>query len=506
MIDLYGRIKMIPLKKLLPHITVVISYFFVLLFCYASISKILDFENFQVQLAQSPLLSAYAGLVSYAVIIIELITTSLLCVPARRLVGLYVSLGLMAAFTIYIYLILNYSDFIPCSCGGILEKLGWTEHLIFNIGCIVLALIGIFLEEKNSKKHRLQPLFYSGSIVIASSLVVIILFVTSEYIIKKENNFTRRFMLHPILEDKRLDLKINSYYFAGLDNGKIYLGNVTAPLLITSVDTSLENLQSAKVGLDRTDHSFRSLQLQVKNSQYYLYDGSVPVIYRGKIGDGIANTISYRDAYFTQLAVLDSVSFAIRTQSRQNLQYTLADLNLSKEPKLQMYPSILTRQVDGVFDVDGKLTLGHNTDNLLYVYTYRNEYLTLDRNMNLLRKLHTIDTTTVAKIQVKNLADGTHKMGAPPLKVNGTVTANRNLLFVHSSLKGRHESSKMWQKASVVDIYRTDQQEYIGSFYIENKEKTRFSYMMADDRYLYVLIDNDLKRYRFREPISKYFN
>lgn len=33
----------------------------VLLFVYAAISKLLDFENFRIQLGQSPLLSAFAG-------------------------------------------------------------------------------------------------------------------------------------------------------------------------------------------------------------------------------------------------------------------------------------------------------------------------------------------------------------------------------------------------------------------------------------------------------------
>ena len=82
----------------------------------------MDFGNFQVQIAQSPLLSAYAGFISYATIIVELLIVVTLIVPKFRLIGLYSSMGIMIAFTIYIYLILNFSDFVPCSCGGLLEK------------------------------------------------------------------------------------------------------------------------------------------------------------------------------------------------------------------------------------------------------------------------------------------------------------------------------------------------------------------------------------------------
>jgi len=126
-----------------------VSYFFIVLFIYASVSKLLDFENFQVQIAQSPLLSSYAGFISHLVIIVELIIVLLLSIPRIKKIGLYASMALMVAFTIYIYLILNFSDFVPCSCGGILEKLGWTEHLVFNMVCVVLTLIGIILQENN---------------------------------------------------------------------------------------------------------------------------------------------------------------------------------------------------------------------------------------------------------------------------------------------------------------------------------------------------------------------
>lgn len=127
------------MKTIYKFIPIFASFFFILLFIYAAASKMLDFENFQVQLAQSPLLSAYAGFISYGVIGIEIGIAALLMFQQGRKIGLYASFAIMVAFTVYIYLILNYSDFVPCSCGGILEKMGWTEHLIFNIGCTVLA-------------------------------------------------------------------------------------------------------------------------------------------------------------------------------------------------------------------------------------------------------------------------------------------------------------------------------------------------------------------------------
>jgi len=43
----------------------------------------------------------------------------------------------------YVAGIVFISPYTPCSCGGIITLLSWPEHLLFNIGLIVLALIAI---------------------------------------------------------------------------------------------------------------------------------------------------------------------------------------------------------------------------------------------------------------------------------------------------------------------------------------------------------------------------
>lgn len=478
-----------------------ISYFFILLFCYAGGSKVRDFENFQVQIAQSPLLSAYAGFVSYATIISEVVIVLLLVVPKSRLIGLYASLGIMSAFTVYIYLILNYSDFVPCSCGGILEKMGWTEHLIFNIVCVLLAVGGIVLIEINKKRKITSYLIPISLVTCVSLLLVLYLFYSSEYIIKKENNFTRRFLIHPVIEEKTFNLKVNSFYFSGSDNDKIYLGNVTAPLVFTTIDKNLSTLHQKRIKLPRTDLPFRNLQLQTWNKYFFISDGSVPVIFRGKIDQDFAGILSYQDAYFTQMAVLDSMRFALRTQSKYTQQYTLASLDLNRKPKTILYPNLLQKQVDGVFDSDGKLIVSHNEQKLAYVYSYRNQYLLTDLNFNLVGRYKTIDTVNKTKITVKAMEDGRHKMTVPALKGNKNSFCSQNLLFVESGLMGKYEPRKSWQQNSVIDIYRTDRHEYVGSFYIKKRKGKSISDMFVTDTNLFVIIGDEIIKYKFTRPI-----
>jgi hypothetical protein len=54
----------------------------------------------------------------------------------------------------YIYLILEYSEFVPCSCGGILENMGWKSHLIFNGICVIIAGFAIVLAERHQGQNN----------------------------------------------------------------------------------------------------------------------------------------------------------------------------------------------------------------------------------------------------------------------------------------------------------------------------------------------------------------
>lgn len=124
---------------------ITICYLTALLFIYAATSKVLDYENFIIQLGQSPLLSAFARWMSATVPMTEIILAIGLFIPRLRFVSLLGSFTLMVMFTAYIYIILNYSAFVPCSCGGVLEKMTWNQHLIFNFIFVVLIGIAITL-------------------------------------------------------------------------------------------------------------------------------------------------------------------------------------------------------------------------------------------------------------------------------------------------------------------------------------------------------------------------
>lgn len=124
----------------------IICFLFVVLFTYAALNKLADFQKFKIQVGQSPMLAGFGDSIPWMVIVLELCIVAMLIFPRLRLAGLFASFCLMTMFTVYIYAILNFSAYVPCSCGGVLEKLGWSEHLMFNIFFVFLGLVGIILQ------------------------------------------------------------------------------------------------------------------------------------------------------------------------------------------------------------------------------------------------------------------------------------------------------------------------------------------------------------------------
>ena len=137
----------LPIKR--SSIVESISALFILLFVYTAVSKLSDYAGFVSTLSRSPLVGNKAGAIGWALPVVELLVTLLLFIPRTRKYGLYASLALMVFFTGYLtYMIYFTTGDLPCSCGGVLNKMSWKQHLVFNIIFTLLGLTGVLLARK----------------------------------------------------------------------------------------------------------------------------------------------------------------------------------------------------------------------------------------------------------------------------------------------------------------------------------------------------------------------
>lgn len=121
------------------HIISVISAILILVFSYAAMCKLLDLRLFVAQLDTHPLLHHFSKKLSWSLPAAELGLCVLLILPGTRKVGLYGAAALLGIFIIYLSVMLLSGDHLPCSCGGIINGLGWTGHLFLNISLLSLA-------------------------------------------------------------------------------------------------------------------------------------------------------------------------------------------------------------------------------------------------------------------------------------------------------------------------------------------------------------------------------
>ena len=446
---------------------------FMLLWVYAATAKLLEFEAFSIQLGQSPLLSAYAGILVWLVPLSEYVLSTLLLIPKTKNIGLYGSLCLMTAFTTYIIIILNYADFVPCSCGGILEALSWTEHLLFNGFCIILILLVLFINRlsfSNQSQHRslangLLPL---GSGMLFSSVMVIVLFLTSEKQIHRNNAFIRRYIPHVFDQKQVYDLGVNSYYIAGLTADSIYLGNSTAPFTLLSFDKNLSDFNSSQIKLENaSDIKFLASKVKVNDSVLLLYDGTVPVLFSGALQ---SRKITPRRTpfYFTKLQPLASNRYAFTSRAAATNENELGLYSYADTSGFKLIPQILERQVDGIFDVEGFLTFNEELQRIIYVYRFRNEYLIMDTNLNEVHRKKLIDTISIAQLQIDTIAGkGQRKLGSNTIHVSNTIATSGKQLYVHSKRLGKYEP-ELDDGRSIVDVYDLNKGLYTHSLYLQH--------------------------------------
>ena len=474
-----------------------VCFLYIVLFTYAAISKLIDFENFQTQLGQSPLLSAYAASISFLVIFAELGLVVALSLRVSRIKALYLSVGLMTVFTTYIILILNFSSFIPCSCGGILEKLGWNEHLIFNLFFIFIGSCSLLLHQYD-KKGIISLLL----IVVSSVLFVVFLFLSSEDTMQKQNPFIRRFT--PNVASRTLTKNLNNYgfYFAGQSNGKIYLGNTISPLTIIEFDSTLQHKKQYSIELIPDTLPFRAVKTKIVGAHFFLYDGSIPIIYRGLVSDWKATIWVTKKPYFTTLQPIDSTLCVFRGQQLGTYENILGTIALDDSLKIRKQKHLLQKQIDGIFDTDGTLTYSEGLKKIVYTYFYRNQFIVADTALQLVHRVTTIDTTTKAKLKVVRVKkSGDSKLAAPPYTVNLRSAAFNELLFNQSGLRGRYESKKNWDHASIIDVYDITNKIYLFSFYIYHENKMNMSDLLITEKALYAIVGHQIVKYTFGTPM-----
>lgn len=312
-------------------------------------------------------------------------------------------------------------------------------------------------------------------------------------------NFKRK-IIYNFDSRVRLDIKFNSYYLAGYVNGSIYLGNVTLGQRLLKIDTTLKKIREITITPDDPVSNHNGLfKTTIDSNRYYFANGETMSSY----SDTVENWRPKADKIFVPFF---KTFIPLKSGSRV---YTYVSADTRQNSLLKVYSSgqmiennkVLEKQVDGIFCTAGTLDYNKRLNVLTYVYTYRNEILVVDTNLQLVKKIKTIDPIDSARFKVSTIkSTNSSVLTSEPVVVNTKSFNWKQYLFVQSNIRGMNEDLVRFKHSAVIDIYDLQLGKYIYSVYIGNPDGVPVTQLKIFNDYLYALSSHFIYKYKIALP------
>ena len=141
----------------------IICTLLILLFVYTASSKLVDLPKSYHEMDNQPFQNWMTPYLLWGISLSELTVAGMLLFNKTKKAGLWGSLILMTLFTGYITaILLRFFDRVPCSCGGVVRKLGWYNHLYFNLFFMLISIIGLLLlRKKRPEQSQLTEIVFT---------------------------------------------------------------------------------------------------------------------------------------------------------------------------------------------------------------------------------------------------------------------------------------------------------------------------------------------------------
>lgn len=338
-------------------------------------------------------------------------------------------------------------------------------------------------------------------------LMLCCLIITIAYLLTldtKDNGFQRKIKASNLKAIKVIQLPPGLFYFAGIDRSKLYLKNLDVATVVYSVDFSLTTLRKDNLGLkSEINIKNKTVNIGVVDTAAYVtgsQSGTLTII--PKTG-GAVHHFKNPDLWLDQTTLLSGDAMVGRavTLSGDRLQMKLIRFNYRKNQIEKEHP--LKEQASGIFSTDGILQGDERGKSLFYMFFYKGEFLALDTNLSVRYSAKTIDTITRAAANLATLNQESKgkketivTQANPPRVLNRSYTVHENQIYILSTLKSDNETSSVFRKNQVIDVYRGENGKYSYSFYIPKYERKKLREIRISGNTIFALFDDVLLKYQ----------
>jgi hypothetical protein len=327
---------------------------------------------------------------------------------------------------------------------------------------------------KFSKRHLI---LIPCTMVVALVLVSILAWVALEAT-RKSNGFTRSIRNNSLsilsVQEKRKEV----VDIIGAMDKELYFQTLQ-PGIYWVTDLRLGNQRFLDINLGQDPAISSAFSSSIDSPYINILASNKPAVIISSPNEKI--TYKFPGAVYTRAVRIGKSNFifrgfdsSIKTSDQIFFKGTPATGEIVKES----VPVAQTMHDAGI-STDGWLSYDKRTSLLTYVYFYKNEFVCIDTNLNVVRVGKTIDTTTVSSMkagQVNTKSSGIMITNTVPKKQsNGFSCVDDGKLYNVSKLKADNQSQSDFSTNTSIDVYDIKSAKYLYSFEVPGYKSERLS-------------------------------
>jgi len=349
--------------------------------------------------------------------------------------------------------------------------------------------------------HMRNNLKQLASILISSFLLVALLYLSSFIQLRSKNNFIRLFPPAILGERKAISLHTNAYTFIGKFSDTLVLGNRLSPYKYIKVPiNTVDTLQGTFSWIPRDilpfywNLSLQDSHLVASNTLTgQLLQSTYPF-------DSVNKSLQLHQPIQTSIPLSTSCLIGKTFDSKLNTRSIVKYLSNETNPDHSFIP---WKQQEGIYSPDGFLLFNNKWNRLLYIHHYVNRIESLDTNLNKIETSSTIDLedTLPGKV-ITEKKDSTLVQRLEGSSVNHLGSTDNDYLLVISKRLAKNQSLNQFNSNSTFDVYQLPELNYKFSFHVPLPNRETIHSIDLNKNYLYLLLGEDLIRYRLFFPIQ----
>lgn len=311
----------------------------------------------------------------------------------------------------------------------------------------------------------------------------------------KSNGFNRKTPPHIAADIKEYDLGVNSFYLAGFSRDSLYLGNSTVFNRVFAIDKKLTDTVRYYIEIRKSDTIWGGVRITVDSQSIFLTQSSNPSLRVSSLRDPVVFRKHLRTPDILDMHALSASSIIGRCFDRDSKSSFFFKENLDDSTK--NVRRLLQRSEQGVFTDDGMIAWEPHKRFFFYTFFYKNRFLKIDSNLNVLFDGHTIDTFSVPQLSLVYTHDRSRlSFASTPRSVNKFSFASDSLLFVQSAVKANNETVAGFNGSMTIDTYSALSGKYLFSFYLPYVKGLKCKSIGVHDNYVYAIYDRYLVSFK----------